>query len=77
MPDRKPLTEQECAAICESCLDPDGWAPRPEDLPMAERVRERGPLARSIEHGEIVYRPAPGFRAAAALQAALGEPSRN
>jgi hypothetical protein len=76
--DREPLTAEECEAIAECCVcDPAGWVPRPENLPLAEGLRERGTFTRSMECGKAVYRPSEQFKHAAALAAAIGDPSPN
>ena len=48
MTDREQLTDEHCQAIAEACLaDPHGWCPYPENLPLAEWLRERGDLVRT------------------------------
>ena len=76
--DRTPLTDDECQAITEVCMcDPHGWAPHPENLPLAEHLRERGILTRRLREGRAVYTATGEFKAAAALNAAMGSGSVN
>jgi len=78
MSDREPLTEEQMQAITEACVcDPAGWVPHPENLPLAERLVTRGNLVRRMIDGKAVYHPSGEFKAAAALQAAIGEQSPN
>ena len=75
---REPLTEEQLEAVTECCLcDPEGWVPRPDNLPLAEELAERGLLTRRMIGHEAVYFVSSEFRAASALNAALGEPSLN
>ena len=78
MAEREPLTDEEKQAIAECCVcDPIGWTPHPENLPMAEQLVTRGNLVRRMVDGKAVYHPSGEFKAAAALQAAIGEQSPN
>jgi len=73
--DREPLTDEESQAIAEACAcDPHGWVPRPENLPLAERLAVRGNLVRRMVDGRAVYYPSAEFKAAAALHAAMFDP---
>jgi hypothetical protein len=79
MNDERPaLTGEELQAIADVCLcEPAGWVPRPVNLPLAERLVKRGTLVRKMVKGEAVYFASDEFKAAAALQAAIGELSVN
>jgi hypothetical protein len=72
MADREPLTDEQKQAIAEACVcDPHGWVPRPENLPLAEKLRERGTFTRTMECGRAVYRPSDEFKRAATMHAAM------
>jgi hypothetical protein len=69
------LSDEECQAIAEACAcHPNGWVPHDENLPLAERLRERGILARSLRNNGtvVVYHVSAQFVAASAQNAAMG-----
>ena len=73
--ERKLLTDEENQAIAEACAcDPEGWVPRPEYLPLAEGLRERGTFTRKMKAGKAVYFPSAEFKQAASLHAATFGP---
>lgn len=70
--EREPLTDDELQAITEACAcDPAGWVPHPENLPLAERLVDRGTFTRTMECGKAVYRPSERFKHAASLHAVM------